>query len=193
MTRIVAGSARGRRLQVPNGAVRPTTDRVREAAFSMLDHRLPPWSEVAVGDFFAGSGAMGLEAASRGAAAVLLVEQDRRAAAVAAANRDVVAVPGVSLLRADTWSIGPRDRVAPELPPVGLVVLDPPYAEPDAKVARLLESLHRGGWFVDGAWALVERSARGKSFQWPAGWRSDVDRRYAETRIHLGQLVVSDE
>ena len=193
MTRIVAGSARGRRLQVPNGAVRPTTD--PGARSRLLDAR-PPTAAVVGGcrgDFFAGSGAMGLEAASRGRPPYCwwsrIAGRPRWQRPTATSWR----CRGLSLLRADTWSIGPAGSGRAGAAAGRACGARSAVRRTRRQVARLLESLHRGGWFVDGAWALVERSARGKSFQWPAGWRSDVDRRYAETRIHLGQLVVSDE
>lgn len=194
MTRVVAGTARGRRLQVPPGDTRPTTDRAREALFSALGHTLD-WSQAAVLDAFAGSGALGLEAASRGAPQVLLVERDRRAAAVLRSNAEVVAPDSAAQVRvmvADTWRLGERAAAAGWLAPCGLVLLDPPYREPGAKVAALLDRLVAGGWCAADAVAVVERAARDDAFAWPAGWRGIADRRYGESRFFTARLVRSD-
>lgn len=192
MTRIVAGAARGRRLVVPAGdGTRPTTDRVREALFSALEHRLGGWRGVVVLDLFAGSGALGLEAASRGAAQVLLMERDRRALASLRANAATVDAQGVVVRAGDAWRLPPR-RAMPEIgAPAGLVLLDPPYREPDQRVADLLATLHRGDWLAVEALAVVERSAPGSDFRWPDGWEAVADRRYGATRICTGRLVAS--
>ncbi|MDQ1247447.1 MAG: rRNA (guanine966-N2)-methyltransferase [Actinomycetota bacterium] len=192
MTRIIAGAARGRRLAVPAGDVtRPTSDRVREAVFSALEHRLGGWRGVVVLDLFAGSGAMGLEAASRGAAQVLLVEQDRRALTTLRANAAVVDVTGVTVRPADAWRMGPREEVGGLTEPAGLVLLDPPYREPNDRLGGLLVQLGTKGWLTPTAWALAERPAHSAQFRWPEGWDQVMDRRYGATRIHVGRLVAS--
>ncbi len=191
MTRIVAGTARGRRLQVPAGDVRPTADRVREAVFSALEHRLPAWPAVAVLDAFAGSGAMGLEAASRGSEHVVLVERDRRAAAIVRANAEAIAPDAAQVVVADAWRLGPRDRVAPGCPAVGLIVVDPPYREPDERIAALLDRLLAEGWLAGDCLAVVERSVRAAEFIWSSDWNPLLVRDYAQTRIHLARLLPS--
>ncbi len=201
MTRIVAGVAGGRSLAVPPGrGTRPTSDRVREAVFSALDHRLVTgWDGTSVLDCFAGSGAMALEAVSRGAPAALLVERDKRAASVARRNADAVIQgirgaalpkPRVQVAVLDAWRIGVRAAVAAWLPPAGLVILDPPYDDADDRIADLLERLVAGDWLAPGAVAVVERSAR-SAFAWPDGWRPDVRRRYGDTLICIGFLAES--
>ena len=134
MTRIVAGVAGGRRLAVPPSGTRPTSDRVREALFSALAHD-PGLSGAAVLDLCAGSGALGLEALSRGAAHVLFVESDRRAAAVLRRNVGAVDLPGAQVRAAPAAAVlaGPPDRA------YDLMLVDPPYATSDAEVA---------GWLV---------------------------------------------
>lgn len=191
MTRIIAGLARGRRLEVPPVVTRPTSDRVREAVFSSLGHHLSGWSGRCVLDLYAGSGAMGLEAASRGASSVLLVERDRRALAVIRRNIATVGVEGVKVLAADATRLAARAAMAPDLPEVDLVVMDPPYDQDGDKVAQVLVDLRVGLWLAPGAWAVVERSARGAPFQWPPDWATVTDRRYAQTAIRLGRLVAS--
>lgn len=202
MTRIVAGAAGGRSLAVPPGVgTRPTSDRVREAVFSALDHRLAAdWADTSVLDCFAGSGAMALEAVSRGACAALLIERDKRAAAVARRNAEVVlqategahegARPQVRVATVDAWRLPDRDVIAPWLPPVGLVVLDPPYGDADDRVSDLLRRLGAGRWLASKAVAVVERSSR-SSFGWPEGWVPDTRRRYGDTLICLGFSVKS--
>lgn len=189
MTRIVAGSARGRVLKVPPGDVRPTTSRAREAMFSALEHRLGGWWQVGVLDLFAGSGAMGLEAASRGASPVLLVEHDARVRRVLAGNVAAVGAAGVKLLAADAWHL--PLAAAAGAPPAGfdLVIIDPPYREPDARIIGLLDRLTADGWLAADAVALVERPT--DTFVWPAGWESMLNRRYADSHMNVGRLVAS--
>ena len=129
MTRIIAGAARGRRLKVPSDGTRPTTDRVREALFARLDHLLGGFAGARVLDLFAGSGALGLEAASRGASAVVLVERDRRAAAVARANAATVGAPGVEIA---AMTVAGYLAGAPR--PFDLVLADPPYGVTSSEV-----------------------------------------------------------
>ena len=139
MTRIIAGSARGRRLKVPPAGTRPTTDRVRESMFATLDHMLGGFSGLRVLDLFAGSGALGLEAASRGATEVLLVERDRASAAVARANAGVVGAPGTRVVASPVSAFlsgAPSE--------FDLVLADPPYAVTAAEVEAVLARLVAG-------------------------------------------------
>ncbi len=191
MTRIVGGLARGRRLAVPAGDVRPTSSRTREAVFSSLAHRLHSWTDVVVLDLFAGSGAMGLEAASRGAAAVVLVERDRRVLKVLRRNVAELDLPGVTVLAADSYTLGPRRDLRQVAAAADVVILDPPYRDSDAALRELLGGLQRGHWLAPEAIAVVERSARGAEFEWPAGWEVFADRRYADTTVYFARLVAS--
>jgi len=178
MTRIIAGSAGGRRIEVPAGeATRPTTDRVREALFSALDAR-----GVVVGarvlDLFAGSGALGLEAASRGAAEVVLVDSSRTATETARRNVTKLGMQRVSVVlsSAEGYLAG-RSPV-----PADLVLADPPYWLSEADLAGLLEHL-TGGWLADDALVVVERGARSPEPRWPdALVRSEI-RRYGDTAL----------
>lgn len=175
MTRIIAGAAKGRRLSVPPDVTRPTSDRVREALFSALDSALGAWAGVRVLDLYAGSGALGLEAASRGAAHVTLVERDRRALATLRANVDAVALPGVVVRAGDVV----RVVAVPAPEPYDLVLADPPYdleaTEVEQVLARLVD-----GWLVPGARVVVERDRR-RGFSWPTGYRPEPERRYGDT------------
>lgn len=176
MTRIIAGSARGRRLRVPADGTRPTSDRVREALFSSLESvvRLPG-SRVL--DLYAGSGALGLEALSRGAAHVVLVDDARTAVASTRENARAVGLPGVEIRRADATEY--LRRGAGEF---DLVLADPPYELADAEVVHVLEML-TGGWLARCAVVVLERSARGPEVPWPGGYGDTWQRVFGDTRV----------
>jgi 16S rRNA (guanine(966)-N(2))-methyltransferase RsmD len=177
MTRSVAGVARGRRLAVPPRGTRPTTDRVREAVFNVLAARRS-FHGVRVLDLFAGSGALGLEALSRGAAAVLFVDSDRRAAEVITRNIATVGLDGATVRRATVAAV-----VAAGGGPVDLVFADPPYDTASADVDALLAALAGGGWVAAGGAVVVERPVAAPPLSWPAGWTVWPQRRYGDTRI----------
>ncbi|MGO4258828.1 16S rRNA (guanine(966)-N(2))-methyltransferase RsmD [Marmoricola sp. RAF53] len=177
MTRIIGGSARGRRLRTPTGdATRPTSDRVREALFSALESQLGSLHGLRVLDLYAGSGAVGLEAGSRGAAAVTLVEQDRRTAALVEENARTVGVEASVLAQ-------PVARVLATAPraPYDVVFLDPPYPLGEDELAEALGLLVSQGWLSDGAAVVVERSARSVEPAWPGGLEGPRIKKYGET------------
>lgn len=176
MTRIIAGAARGRRLAVPPSGTRPTSDRVREALFSALGSALGAWAGVRVLDLYAGTGALGLEAASRGAAHVLLVEDQQRALATLRANVAAVGVAGVEVRAGDVG----RVLAVPPPEPYDLVLADPPYALAESDLREVLQALADGGWLADGATVVVERDRRG-GLSWPAGFDPAPERRYGDT------------
>lgn len=181
MTRIIAGAAKGRRLRVPPGnGTRPTSDRVREALFSSLDTLVAPWHGLRVADLYAGSGALGLEALSRGASHVLLVESDQRAAAVVRANVAAVGLPGATVA-ARTVDVVVRDQATE---PYDVVLLDPPYALSGAAVSAVLTALADHAWLAEDAVVVVERDKRSDTFTWPDGLEPGRDRRYGETVLH---------
>jgi 16S rRNA (guanine966-N2)-methyltransferase len=183
VTRIIAGSAGGRRLSTPSGdATRPTSDRVREAVFSALEASLGSWAGVRFLDLFAGSGAVGLEAVSRGAAHATLVEQHRRAAAIARRNVQTLGLAGVEVVtaRAETFLLRPDHDC------FHVVFADPPYTLQGTVVTELLTQLVEHGWLCDEAVVAVERSAREEDLRWPEGVRGDRARRYGETVVWYG-------
>lgn len=189
MTRIVAGAARGRRLAVPPGdRTRPTSDRAREGLFSTVEAVLGPLHGTRVLDLYAGSGAVGLEARSRGAAHVLLVEDDRVAVRTLRAN---VAALGLSDVQVAAQPVARVLGVAPA-DPYALVFLDPPYALPDADVRTVLTTLLRQGWLEPGALVVVERATRGGPFAWPEGLLADRERRYGEGTLWYGRPAERD-
>jgi 16S rRNA (guanine966-N2)-methyltransferase len=178
MTRIIAGTAGGRRISVPEGRnTRPTSDRAREALFSSVQSDLGSLDGVRTMDLYAGSGAIGLEALSRGAAHALLVEADRRAAQVLRGNIQTLGLPGARLVADRVERVIGADNTGA---PYDLVVADPPYAVTDAEVAGVLADLVGRGWLAEDAVVVVERSKRGAEPSWPEGLERDRSRVYGE-------------
>jgi 16S rRNA (guanine966-N2)-methyltransferase len=184
MTRIIAGAAGGRRLAVPPGTTtRPTSDRAREGLFASVLSELGDLDGKLVLDLYAGSGAVGLEALSRGAASVSLVESDARAAAVIKANIAAVGLKGA------TVAVDRAERALAR-PPAGggrfdLVFADPPYATSEAAVTRVL-TLLADGWLAGDALVVVERATRSGSLAWPPGYLPGKSRRYGEATFWYG-------
>ena len=222
MTRIIAGAAKGRRVATPTGSrTRPTTDRVREAVFSVIASWAGTLGEPAASqldglaflDLFAGSGAVGLEAASRGASPVWAVESDpatarliRRNAAgfglpVSVLARGAEAVVGgrPSVFNSVSDAVSPRSGPAPrvssdslssdsvpsDLGSFDIVWADPPYVYDDDKLDALLVSLVGNGWLAAQALVVVERSSRGRAPRWPPGLEVLPVRGYGETSVHF--------
>lgn len=181
--RIVAGAARGRRLVAPAAGTRPTSDRVREALFSAIESRLGALGGLRVVDLYAGSGAVGLEALSRGAAHVLLVERDRKALDVVRANVAAVGLPNAVVLGADVGSVTSLAPPPSAVAPYDVAFLDPPYDVPDDVVERVLGGLGEHGWLGAGSLVVVERGRRGSGFGWPPGYAALRDRQYGDTRV----------
>ncbi|WP_433531922.1 16S rRNA (guanine(966)-N(2))-methyltransferase RsmD [Micromonospora sp. CA-263727] len=185
MTRIVAGSLGGRRIAAPPGAgTRPTADRVREALFSAVQAETD-LDGARFADLYAGSGAVGLEALSRGAAHVLLVESDPRAARVIRENVAALrAAPGVRLV---TGKVATVLATGPEGDPYDVVFADPPYALPEEGVTAMLVALVGGGWLAPDALVVVERSSRSGPVEWVEGVTGLRSRRYGETILWYGR------
>jgi 16S rRNA (guanine966-N2)-methyltransferase len=182
--RIIAGEAGGRRLAVPPGeAVRPTSDRVKESVFSALGPGRLVGARVL--DLYAGSGALGLEALSRGAAEALLVDRDQAAAGAIRANIDTLGFDGRAVLRqapAATLLGG-----APPGEPFDLALLDPPYDTPAGDVEAVLRLLVDGEWLTPDATVVVERAAGSPPLVWPTGWGSTWERCYGDTLVLFAQ------
>ena len=182
--RVIAGEWRGRPLVTPKGdATRPTADRTREALFSMLASRLGSFEGLAVADLFAGSGALGIEALSRGAATCLFVEQDR---------------PALDALRANLAKLGagPPDRRAdvratsvmalgPAPAPLDLIMMDPPYGTGAGIVA--LDKLARLGWTSPATWISIETGAK-EPVELP-GLAVDATRTHSKARLTLLRMA----
>ena len=193
MSRIIAGSRRGRRLTMPsNGLTRPTTDRVREALFSALTSWAGTSGDVtdqslaglSFCDLYAGSGAVGLEAASRGASRVLLVESDKRTAMVTTRNaRELDLQVQVRTMRVEQLVAEPAAEG------FDIVFLDPPYDASAQAIETVLGRLLTGGWLTGAGLTVVERSRRSAELAWPQGIEEPWSRRYGETVLHFGQVA----
>jgi len=217
MTRIVGGEFGGRVLEVPATGTRPTSDRVREAIFSKLQHD-GALTEARVLDLFAGSGALGIEAISRGAKTALLVDSGKKA--VAAAQRNVAALGLADQVRvvADDAArytaamsrsggltapnlrmLSPDAAQNPELATalqqaaadraITLVFLDPPYDYPETDLAKVLENLMRTGLLPQGAVVVVERGTRTPPPTWPPGMEQTTFKTYGETVVYYAEVV----
>jgi 16S rRNA (guanine966-N2)-methyltransferase len=181
--RVIAGEAGGRRLVSPPGErVRPTTDRVKESVFSALGPDRLVGARVL--DLYAGTGALAIEALSRGAARAVLVERDAAAARAIAANLESTGLAGRALLRrADVRAV----VSAPAVEAFDLIFLDPPYDLREPELAAVLERLAAGGWAAATATLVVERSGTATPPIWPSGWRSTWERCYGDTLMLFAQ------
>lgn len=187
MTRIIAGIAKGQPLQVPTTGTRPTADRVRESVFSATEHVLGGWSGVNVLDLYAGSGALGLEALSRGAQSATLVESSTQANSVIRAN---IAKTGLAahVIKADVtmWLAKPASEQ------FDLVFMDPPYSLAGKLVTNVLKLLASGGWLADGGVVVVERDAKDAELDWPDGFTDITRRRFGNTGVFRGIWYFAD-
>lgn len=179
--RVISGEWRGRKLLAPKGdATRPTADRTRETLFSMLTSRLGSFEGLVVADLFAGSGALGIEALSRGVASCLFAEQDRDALDVLRGNLSTLGATARADVRAGSvLGLGPAPRA------YDLLMLDPPYGTGAASVA--LDKLHRLGWIGPDSWVSVE-TGHGESVD-VAGFAIDADRKVGKARLTLLRLA----
>jgi 16S rRNA (guanine966-N2)-methyltransferase len=182
VTRIVAGSLGGRRIAVPPRGTRPTSERVREAMFSAITSRLD-LDGVRVLDLYAGSGALGIEALSRGAGYALFVESDRRAAAVLAENLAALGVTQGEVIASTAQALAGRSPGEP----FDLLLADPPYALTGESLSGVLASLNGSGWLGPGALLAVERPARAGELTWPDGVEPVTTRRYGDTLVCYGR------
>ncbi|MFK0257153.1 16S rRNA (guanine(966)-N(2))-methyltransferase RsmD [Streptomyces sp. NPDC090445] len=190
MTRVIAGTAGGRRLAVPPGTgTRPTSDRMREGLFSTWES-LHGVQGARVLDLYAGSGAVGLEALSRGAAHALLVEADARAGKVIRDNIKALALPGAE------FRAGKAEQIV-AVPaggePYDVVFLDPPYAVGHADLGEILLTLRANGWITDDALVTVERGTRSGAFPWPEGFEPLRSRKYGEGTLWYGRAAFTSE
>ena len=175
--RIIAGAWRGRPLEAPPGqGTRPTSDRAREGLLSMLQSRLGGFEDLEVADIFAGTGALGLEALSRGAAHCTFVERDRSALDILRRNVDRLGAVDRSDVRAQA-----AEHAAPPRLPCDLVFMDPPYGSGLAQAA--LERINGPDWLASGAWVSVE--LHGEELHIPVGLQVDAERRFGRATVIL--------
>ncbi|MGE0179894.1 MAG: 16S rRNA (guanine(966)-N(2))-methyltransferase RsmD [Sphingomonas sp.] len=175
--RIIAGEWRRRPLRAPPGrGTRPTSDRAREGLFSMLVSRLGSLEGLRVADLFAGSGALGLEALSRGAAHCLFVEKDRAAADMLRANVGAFGAADRAEIR-----VQPAEHAMPPALPCDLILADPPYSSGLAQAA--LDRIGDGGWLASGGWVGIE--TEGESLAFPPTLAPVVERRFGKALVTL--------
>jgi 16S rRNA (guanine966-N2)-methyltransferase len=183
--RIIAGRFKGRPLVAPKGALtRPTSDRLREALFNILVHGGYQLAGAEVLDVFAGTGALGLEALSRGAAYALFVEERAAARAAIRENIEALALEGATkIFRRDGAKLGAKPKGAGG--PFSLVFLDPPYGK--RLVPKALEGLREGGWLAAQAICVIEMGAREK-LMLPAGFEETESRLYGDTQLVIARI-----
>jgi 16S rRNA (guanine966-N2)-methyltransferase len=157
---------------------------VRESLFNIVTARRD-LTGLSVLDLYAGSGALGLEALSRGAASALFVESDHRAATVLARNIATLGLTGATLRRGLVAAVLATGAAAP----VDLVLADPPYEVETAEVHAVLTALTTHGWAHEGTLAVVERAAAGAPLSWPSGWQPWQQRLYGDTRLELAERL----
>lgn len=175
--RVIAGEWRGRKLTAPKGeSTRPTADRTRETLFSMLNSRLGSFEELRVADLFAGSGALGIEALSRGVAHCLFVEQDRAAVDTIRAN-----LAGFGVRERSKVESGSVMQLRAASEPYDLILLDPPYHTGAGAVA--LDRLLRLGWIGDATWVAVETAA--EETVEVAGLELESNRKVGKAMLHI--------
>lgn len=189
MTRIIGGTVGGRRLQTPKGQqTRPTSDRVREALFSAIESWCGSLDGLRFLDLYAGTGAVGLEALSRGAGVATFVEQDRRTASLIQANAKALG------FHVDVLASGVAHVLAgPPRAPYDVVFLDPPYPLPDADVDANLAALVAQGWLAVDALVIVERASKRSRLEWPAGITPLRERKYGETLLRYGHAAPTEQ
>lgn len=180
MSRIIAGVAGGRRLRVPPTGTRPTSDRVREAVFSALSARVE-LSRTRILDLYAGTGALGLEALSRGAESATFVENNPRAVDIIRHNIGAVGLPGATVrpMNVSALVAGPADHR------YDIIFLDPPYDIDDEVLADVLDQLEKQDWVAEGGILVVERSRRSPATRWPRRWTVGKPRLYGDTRVEI--------
>ena len=186
MTRIIAGELRGRLLKVPDEGTRPTAQRVREAVFSTLTS-LDAIAEVCVLDLFAGSGALGIEAISRGASYCIFIENNRNAVSVINKNIQDLNVKA-HVVDGKVETILAAKPVEKLNMPAQLIFLDPPYEMSLEQIAKVITQGLANSWFSDDAILVVETAKRSGDLVWPVGFESIRDKSYGDTCVWYGQV-----
>jgi len=184
--RIIAGLAKGRILSTVAGVTRPTSDRAREGLFSSLLSEFGDFTALKVLDLFAGSGAIGLEALSRGAGLVHAVEKNESACKTITKNAELVQTPGEFHL----YSMSAQKFLEIAAPATyDIVYLDPPYDFSDVELYKCLVQLRAGGFMKEDAVIAVERASKTGSMKWPSGYEPIRERNYGQAVIYYGKLA----
>jgi len=187
--RIIAGVAKGRSLSSVAGATRPTSDRAREAIFSTLTSEFGDFLGLQILDLFAGSGAMGLEALSRGASLVHCVEKDDAAAKTISTNASIVqkAQP-VGAFHLFHMSVQKFVEGTPQNQ-YHFIYIDPPYDFSDSEISTILEKLHANNFFKDGAVIAIERASKTTQPVWPQGYEPSRTKVYGQASIYYANYA----
>jgi len=189
MTRIIGGNFRGRNLKVPDSLTRPTSSRVREAVFSSVEHAVSGLSALRVLDLFAGSGALGIEAISRGAAEVVLIEKDLRAVDVLHTNIAELKVENARVVLADVLQEVKQNSTRGKF---DVVFVDAPYATADDEITEVILGLAANNWLAEYAVLVVERGSK-SVVTWPKSYEELRKKVYGDTAIWYGQYIGIDE
>lgn len=185
--RIIAGLAKGRNLISPSGATRPTSDRAREALFSTLESEFGSINDLTVLDLYCGSGAVGAEALSRGAAVVYAVDNDEKATSVTRQNFALLEnISGIGTTSVITSSVGKFLDKTSELK-FDVVFLDPPYDLPNNEIEKTLSSLVKNGFLKSSAVIAIERDSKSKRLNWPLGLKELKERKYGAATIYYAE------
>jgi 16S rRNA (guanine966-N2)-methyltransferase len=185
--RIIAGLAKGRNLISPSGATRPTSDRAREALFSTLESEFGSIHDLTFLDLYCGSGAVGAEALSRGAAVVYAVDNDEKATSVTRQNFALLEnISGIGTTSVITSSVGKFLDKTSELK-FDVVFLDPPYDLPNNEIEKTLSSLVKNGFLKSSAVIAIERDSKSKRLNWPLGLKELKERKYGAATIFYAE------
>ena len=185
--RIIAGLAKGRNLISPSGATRPTSDRAREALFSTLESEFGSIHDLTFLDLYCGSGAVGAEALSRGAAVVYAVDNDEKATSVTRQNFALLEnISGIGTTSVITSSVGKFLDKTSELK-FDVVFLDPPYDLPKNEIEKTLSSLVKNGFLKSSAVIAIERDSKSKRLNWPLGLKELKERKYGAATIFYAE------
>ena len=185
--RIIAGLAKGRNLISPSGATRPTSDRAREALFSTLESEFGSINDLTVLDLYCGSGAVGAEALSRGAAVVYAVDNDEKATSVTRQNFALLEnISGIGTTSVITSSVGKFLDKTSELK-FDVVFLDPPYDLPNNEIEKTLSSLVKNGFLKSSTVIAIERDSKSKRLNWPLGLKELKERKYGAATIFYAE------
>ena len=187
--RIIAGVAKGRTLSTVSGATRPTSDRAREGLFSSLTSEFGDFLGLHVLDLFAGSGAVGFEALSRGATLVHSVEKESDAIKTITTNSELVAKAGPTG-KFHLYSMSVQRFVSdPAHDQYHLVYIDPPYDFPSSELEEILRLLAQGNFLKSDAFIAVERRAKGGKFTWPQSYEPVRERNYGQATIYYANAA----
>ena len=185
--RIIAGLAKGRNLISPSGATRPTSDRAREALFSTLESEFGSINDLTVLDLYCGSGAVGAEALSRGAAVVYAVDNDEKATSVTRQNFALLEnISGIGTTSVITSSVGKFLDKTSELQ-FDVIFLDPPYDLPNNEIEKTLSAIVKNRFLKPSAVVAIERDSKSKKLNWPAGLKELKERKYGAATIFYAE------